>query len=148
MCKLELFRDGYINSNEPQQVRFDVNAGNPVIRGVKATLETAPHETRHITMSRKPDNPKNGTENKAKTHEVQSHPPGRRFTGNGEILRLESEMVANGKTLDNRAIPVEHHEMNNEYAREEITRLVDKEVAKEHPNKELIGYLNEVKAEL
>jgi hypothetical protein len=99
-------------------------------------------------MTRKPTNPKNGTENKAKTHEVQSHPPGRRFTGNGELLRLESEMVANGTELPNRAIPIEYHEMNNDYTREEITELVDREVAKDQPNKELIGFLNELKAEL
>lgn len=115
---------------------------------MKATLETAAYETRQITMSRKPTDPKNGTANKAKSHEIQSHPPGRRFTGNGEILRLESEMVANGTELNNRAIPVEHHEMNNDYTREEITALVDREVAKSQPNKELIGYLNELKADL
>jgi hypothetical protein len=99
-------------------------------------------------MSRKPENPKNGTENKAKTYEVGDIATGRRFSGNEEILAIEQEMAENGTELPNRAIPIQYHQMNNQYTCEQITELVEAEVQKDVPNKALIGYLNELKAEL
>lgn len=98
-------------------------------------------------MSRKPDNPKNGTENKQQTYQAESIPTGRRFSGNEEILALEQQLVADGVELSNRAIPIQYHEMNNEYTAAQITDLVEAEVSKDTPNKALIGYLNELKAE-
>lgn len=99
-------------------------------------------------MSRKPETPKKGTENKQQTYEPEKIPTGRRFSGDEEILSIEQEMAENDTELPNRAIPVEYHEMNNDYTREQITELVETEVRKDTPNKALIGYLNELKAEL
>ena len=95
-------------------------------------------------MSRKPDTP---TEDKgvAGNSALPDRDAGRRFTSNREILDVEAELVADGVELDNRAIPVKHHAQNQTYSKEEIDQIINEEVAKDHPNRNLIGYLNECK---
>lgn len=99
-------------------------------------------------MSRKPDTPTNDKDSTDLVTELNNIPPGRRFSGNEELLRLESDLLESGVALDNRAIPVEYHEMNNDYDAEQVSRLVTEEVSKDVPNKSLIGYLNQLKENL
>jgi len=75
----------------------------------------------------------------------KDRPPGRRFSGYDEILQIEKEIIADGGELSNRAIPIEYHKEKRDYTTEEINELIDTEVAKENPNRKLIGYLNEIK---
>ena len=93
-------------------------------------------------MSRAPQTPRtDGTP--AGTNQLRSDiPVGRRFSRNEELLRIERELVADGVELDNRAIPAEYHAMNREYDDGEIAAIIEQEVDRDHPNRELIGYLN------
>jgi len=94
-------------------------------------------------MSRKPRTPQDngpaGTDQPTRTTET-----GRRFSGNEELLQIERELVANGVDLQNRAIPMEYHTMNRKYEAQEIGEIIELEAEKDHPNKNLIGYLNEL----
>lgn len=69
---------------------------------------------------------------------------GRRFSGNQDILRLERELLADGVELENRAIPMKYHTVKRDYTDSEIAKIIEREVSKEYPNKQLIGYLNEL----
>lgn len=95
-------------------------------------------------MSRKPQTP-NDDEKPAGTNQEQADiPVGRRFSNNAELLEIERELVAEGVTLENRAIPAEYHTENSDYTVEELTEIIQLETEKDAPNKNLIGYLNEI----
>jgi len=68
----------------------------------------------------------------------------RRFTENPEVLDIERQLVADGATLPNRAIPFKYHPSWREYDDpQEIRSLIEAETDKDNPNKQLIGLLNE-----
>lgn len=92
-------------------------------------------------MSRKPQTP-NDDEGPGGNNTLETIPTGKRFTENEEILRLEKEMAAEGFELENRAIPARYQ---REYDPGEIEEIIALEVEKENSNRQLIGYLNEVK---
>jgi len=70
---------------------------------------------------------------------------GRSFTGNDEILRLEQELVEDGIELPKRHIPAWAKDINTQ---DELQEAIHEETAKDHPNKSLIGFLNERKGEI
>lgn len=95
-------------------------------------------------MSRKPQTPRTDDTPAGTGQKNSEIPHGRRFSGNDELLRFESELLADGIELANRAIPVGYHTKNRSYDRQEITEIIESELEKTHPNRQLIGYLNEV----
>ena len=92
-------------------------------------------------MSRKPQTP-NDDEGPAGNNQLTGIEAGRRFSGNDELIRIEEEMVAEGRKIENRAIPAEYQ---REYEPGEIEEIIELEVGKDNPNRELIGYLNKRK---
>jgi len=98
-------------------------------------------------MSREPETPRTD-DGPAGDSEITDIPAGRRFSDNQTVLSIESELIADGKTLPNRAIPTEYHPEHGEYDYSDpavVADLLDAEVSKENPNKSLIGLLNEYK---
>jgi len=96
-------------------------------------------------MSRKPQTGMtDSVETDTDTRNPLARSAGRRFSGDESILRLERELVADGVTLENRAIPIrDHAECGDDINAEEIQRRINEETDKEHPNRNRIGYLNE-----
>jgi len=70
---------------------------------------------------------------------------GRSFTGNEDILRIERELVAEGVDLPKRHIPQWVRDLETDA---EMDDAIEDELEAAHPNKSLIGYLNERKAEV
>lgn len=99
-------------------------------------------------MSRKPDTPRDSDGPAGMDTHREDIATGRRFSGNADLLRIERELVADGAELGNRAIPIEYHAQERDYTAAEIESIIAEEVDHEHPNPNLIGYLNEVKASL
>lgn len=97
-------------------------------------------------MSRKPETPTDDAGPAGTGQELTEIDVGPRFTGSEEILRIERELAAAGVDLPNRAIPIEYHVDEREYARGEVTELIESELEKEAPNRNLIGYLNTLNA--
>ena len=96
-------------------------------------------------MSRKPQTPRTDGTPAGTNQRLGEIPLGRRFSGNDEVLALERELVADGVELDNRAIPAEYHAARREYDDGDIAAIIETEIEREHPNRELIGYLNTLK---
>lgn len=95
-------------------------------------------------MSRKPQTP-NDNEKPAGTNQEQMDiAVGRRFSNNEELLRIEKELLADGVTLSNQAIPHEYHHEQRSYEDGEIADIIKLETEKDYPNRNLIGYLNEL----
>jgi hypothetical protein len=94
-------------------------------------------------MSTKPNTPRE--HGPAGNSKIEHIPTGRRFSSNSELLRIEKELIAEGIELPNRAIPAEYHAEIRSYEPGEITELIEQETNKDHPNRQLIGYLNEVR---
>lgn len=99
-------------------------------------------------MSNKPDTPRTDDSPAGTKQEHADIPTGRRFTGNTDILTTERELVTNGVELPNRAISVEYHASSRTYTNDEIQQIIESELDKDAPNRQLIGYLNKVKAQL
>jgi hypothetical protein len=94
-------------------------------------------------MSKKPQTPRTN-DGPAGNSTVADIPAGRRFTSSEEILRIEAELIADGVNLPNRAIPAEYHPEQRDYdSPEDIRAEITTEAEKEHPNRSLIGLLNE-----
>jgi hypothetical protein len=73
---------------------------------------------------------------------------GRRFVGD-DVLAIERELIADGRDLPNRGIPVEYRERVESCSNaDELRQLIKTETAKEHPNQSLIGYINDRIAQL
>jgi len=86
--------------------------------------------------------------NSARDDEIQSPlevSTGRSFTSNDDILRLEKELVEDGVALSKRHIPAWAKEIDTQ---DELQEAIQEETAKDHPNKSLIGFLNERKGEI
>lgn len=99
-------------------------------------------------MSRKPQTP-NDDEKPAGSDQVPADiPVGYRFSGNSNILEIEQELLADGVELPNRAIPIKYHAANADYDKESIKEIIKTETEKDHPNRQLIGYLNTLKSHL
>jgi hypothetical protein len=93
-------------------------------------------------MSNKPETPGYdvNTPGESTTPDI---PAGPRFSGSEEILRIEQELVAEGRDMPNRAIPLEYHPEKRDYDdAEQIRAEIEAEAEKEHPNRSLIGLLN------
>jgi len=86
-------------------------------------------------MNRKPQTPTDDEGPGGNSH-LTTIPAGKRFTENEEILQLEKEMAAEGYELENRAIPAEYQ---REYEPGEIEEIIQLEVEKDNPNRQLIG---------
>jgi hypothetical protein len=70
-------------------------------------------------------------------------PVGRRFVG-GQLPEIERELIAEGRDLPNRGIPVEYRERVESCSdADELRELIETETAKEHPNQSLIGFVND-----
>lgn len=98
-------------------------------------------------MTREPETPRTD-DGPAGDSEITDIPAGRRFSGSQELLDIESELIAEGQELPNRAIPTEYHPEHGDYDYSDpavVADLLDAEVGKEEPNKSLIGLLNEYK---
>jgi len=73
---------------------------------------------------------------------------GRRFVGD-EALAIERELIADGRDLPNRGIPVEYRERVESCSNaDELRELIKTETAKDQPNQSLIGYINDRIAQL
>jgi len=94
-------------------------------------------------MSRKPQTPNDDAKPAGTNQEQSNIPVGKRFSGNKELLETERELVADGVELDNRAIPVEYHKEKSDHTTEERNEIIELELEKDAPNKNLIGYLNQ-----
>ena len=99
-------------------------------------------------MSRKPDTPRTDDTPAGTDRDLNDIPVGRRFSANSELLEIERELVADGVELPNRAIPIEYYAESRSYTDDEIRSIIEAELEKDAPNRQLIGYLNEVKAQL
>jgi len=93
-------------------------------------------------MSRAPQTPRTDGTPAGTNQSFADIPSGRRFTGNDVILECERELAADGHELPNRAIPMEYHASNRTYDDGEIAAIIEDEIARDQPNRELIGYLN------
>jgi len=70
-------------------------------------------------------------------------PVGRRFVG-GQLPEIERELIAEGRDLPNRGIPVEYRERVESCSDvDELRELIETETAKDHPNQSLIGFVND-----
>jgi len=95
-------------------------------------------------MSRKPTTPgvNNSPDNAG--NEITAIRPGRRYSSNTDILQMEAALVADGVDLENRAIPVKYHPEKRAYDDPAAIReLIEAELDSEHPNRALIGLLNQ-----
>lgn len=81
------------------------------------------------------------------TQPLDEIPVGRRFTSSDDLLAVESEMIAEGIELANRAIPLSDHPEHHNYdSADEIREEIEAELSRDHPNKQRIGVLNELVA--
>jgi len=95
-------------------------------------------------MSRKPVTPNDDEKPAGTNQEPADIPVGRRYSGNEQILQIERELLAEGRELENRAIPKMYHPEQKDYSdQQEVRELIELESEKDHPNKQLIGLLNE-----
>jgi len=95
-------------------------------------------------MSRKPDTPRQ--DGPAGMDSIKDSPEvGRRFTGSQDVLQIEAELIADGKELPNRAIPIQVHQVSNNFTSAKGVRdRIKEELDKEDVNRNTVGYLNEV----
>jgi len=98
-------------------------------------------------MSREPDSMDIDDTPGGADSETENIPAGRRFSGSPEILEIERELVAEGVDLPNRAIPISYRQRDYD-SPEDVQDIIETEAAKEHPNRQLIGYLNTRKQEV
>jgi len=65
-----------------------------------------------------------------------------RYTGNGEILRIERDLRSEGVTLDNPALPLEEHPTVGSIDAAECRRRIEAEADAEEPRRDRIAGLN------
>jgi len=95
-------------------------------------------------MSREPDTLRTDDTPAGMDSTSKDIPAGSRFSANDEILRIEQELVAEGTELENRAIPIDYHPIKFDYTdTEKVRELINTEMDKENPNKQLIGLCNQ-----
>jgi hypothetical protein len=68
--------------------------------------------------------------------------PGARYTSNGEILRIERELRADGVELQNPALPGEEHPTVGTISVEECRRRIATEADTAEPRRDRIAGLN------
>jgi len=100
-------------------------------------------------MSRKPETPRTDDSPAGMDRATKDIPAGPRYSSSKEILELEAELVADGVDLGNRAIPAEYHPETRTYSdADAIREEIEAELDTDHPNRSLIGLLNEQLAEV
>ena len=87
--------------------------------------------------ARKPETPRHDSDDE---HNISDICAGRRFVRrDSEVWAIEQQLVAEGASLDNRAIPMEYHEMVDPEA---IRDAIEEQSSAMYSNKNAIGYLN------
>ena len=88
----------------------------------------------------------NATHHDDEEHSLADIPAGRRFVSRDSVVwAIEQELLVEGVELQNRAIPMEYHGLDDP---DDIRDAIEEQSAAMHPNRNAIGYLNERLAEV